>query len=89
MKNMPSRYSALFVLCLPMVLFGQTDPVKQVDAIFQTWNNTSGPGAAVSVIEDGRVILEKGYGLANSTSNSGYSARRGFCNVDVAVEGRE
>jgi CubicO group peptidase (beta-lactamase class C family) len=43
----------------------KNDQVKQIDAVFQSWNNTSGPGAAVSVIHEGRVILEKGYGLAN------------------------
>lgn len=62
--------SALLILVGPLLLFGQNagsaaDPAKQVDAIFQAWNNTSGPGASVSAIRDGRVILEKGYGLAN------------------------
>lgn len=65
MVHRPSSYSIVFALSVPMVLFGQADPAKQVDAIFQQWNNTSGPGAAVSVIRDGHVILEKGYGLAD------------------------
>jgi len=65
---MTSHYAAipiaLFTACLPIVVFGQDDHAKQVDAIFQPWN-TSGPGAAVSVIDKGRLIFEKGYGLAD------------------------
>ena len=48
-----------------MLVFGQDDRAKRIDAIFQPWNNSSSPGAAVSVIHQGRLILEKGYGLAN------------------------
>ena len=60
----PIRF-AFFVVCLPMLVFSQDDPVKRIDTVFQAWNNTSGPGASVSIIEEGRPILEKGYGLAN------------------------
>src|SRR5712671_5082252 len=38
---------------------------KQVDAIFEAWNTPSTPGASVAVIEQGRVVFEKGYGIAN------------------------
>jgi CubicO group peptidase (beta-lactamase class C family) len=69
MVSMTFRYSAVrlafFTLFLPIVLCGQADRGKQIDAIFEPWNNTSGPGAAVSVIRDGKLIFEKGYGLAN------------------------
>ncbi len=61
----PAIRFALVTLFLPVLLFGQADRAQQVDAIFQSWNNTSGPGASVSVIQEGRLILEKGYGLAN------------------------
>jgi CubicO group peptidase (beta-lactamase class C family) len=66
---MTSRYSAarfaLFSLFLPIVLAGEQDRLKPIDAIFEPWNNTSGPGAAVSVIQGGKLVFEKGYGLAN------------------------
>jgi CubicO group peptidase (beta-lactamase class C family) len=65
MVHKPCQYAALFALSLPLALLGQADQAKQVDAIFQEWNNASGPGAAVSVIRDGHVILEKAYGLAD------------------------
>jgi CubicO group peptidase (beta-lactamase class C family) len=37
----------------------------KVDAIFKAWNTPSTPGASVAVIEQGRVVFEKGYGIAN------------------------
>jgi CubicO group peptidase (beta-lactamase class C family) len=61
----PAVRFALFVSCVPLLLFAQDDRARQIDAIFQPWNNTSGPGAAVSVIQDGRLLLEKGFGLAD------------------------
>ena len=57
--------SMLLALCFAAALFAQDERGKQIDAIFQTWNNSSGPGAAVSVIHQGRLMFEKGYGLAD------------------------
>jgi CubicO group peptidase (beta-lactamase class C family) len=40
-------------------------PETLVDGIFKEWNTLATPGAAVAVVEKGRLILEKGYGIAN------------------------
>jgi CubicO group peptidase (beta-lactamase class C family) len=37
----------------------------RVDALFQDFNPPGSPGASVMVIKDGKVVLAKGYGLAN------------------------
>lgn len=37
----------------------------KMDAIFESYNHLNSPGCAVSIIKDGKVIFEKGYGLAN------------------------
>jgi CubicO group peptidase (beta-lactamase class C family) len=37
----------------------------QVDGIFKEWDTAATPGAAVAVIEKGRVVFDKGYGIAN------------------------
>ena len=42
----------------------QTDTLARVDSLFQSITPT-GPGCAVSIIRDGKVIFEKGYGMAN------------------------
>jgi CubicO group peptidase (beta-lactamase class C family) len=44
---------------------GETDPLKRVDEIFQEWSKPGTPGAAVAVIQSGKIICTKGYGLAN------------------------
>src|SRR5471032_1997772 len=36
-----------------------------VDALFAKWNNKDSPGCAVAVIEDGKVIYERGFGMAD------------------------
>ncbi len=40
-------------------------PEKSIDALFQNLIKPSGPGAAVLVARDGKVLFEKGYGLAD------------------------
>lgn len=37
----------------------------QIDELFAEWDKRDSPGAAVLIVERGRIILEKGYGLAN------------------------
>ncbi|MEO1654485.1 MAG: serine hydrolase domain-containing protein, partial [Bacteroidota bacterium] len=38
---------------------------NEVDALFEKYNNADTPGMAVSVIKDGQVIYQKGFGMAN------------------------
>ncbi len=37
----------------------------QVDALFAAVTGSAGPGAAVLVVRDGKIVHEKGYGMAN------------------------
>ena len=39
-------------------------PVLQVDAVFAKWSGTT-PGCAVGVAQNGRIVLERAYGLAD------------------------
>jgi CubicO group peptidase (beta-lactamase class C family) len=36
----------------------------RVDSLFATWSDAGSPGAAVAVVKDGRIVLERGYGSA-------------------------
>src|SRR5690349_17643273 len=38
---------------------------SKVDALFVEFNRPDAPGASVTVIQNGKVLLAKGYGLAN------------------------
>jgi CubicO group peptidase (beta-lactamase class C family) len=38
---------------------------RLVDRVFDAWRDTEGPGCALGVSRDGRVVYEHGYGMAN------------------------
>ena len=37
----------------------------QIDAVFQPWHGKSSPGCAVGVYKDGRLVFDRGYGMAD------------------------
>ena len=41
------------------------DPAVQVTRIFERWDRTTTPGCAVSVMKDGRIVYERGFGMAD------------------------
>jgi len=57
----------VLLVCFAVVtsLGAETDPAKDIDAIFTNWNKPDSPGTAVAVIEHGKTVYEKGYGSAN------------------------
>jgi len=70
-----SRDAALSVMTLLFLVFSlnsisaQTDnedaKAKAVDKLFSTVDRDNRPGAAVSIVQDGRIVYKKGYGMAN------------------------
>jgi CubicO group peptidase (beta-lactamase class C family) len=69
------RAHRLLLLCLLGVinmsaaLAATADPppdlAQRLDEVFKTWDTPATPGASVAVIEHGKVLFEKGYGVAN------------------------
>ncbi len=55
------------LLLLAPALPQDTSPeaLKEVDALFQTWNEYDTPGMAVGIIHEGELVYEKGFGMAN------------------------
>lgn len=47
---------------------GSTDLITVVDGVFSPWNNTHGPGCAVGISKGGKVLLTRGYGMADIAS---------------------
>ncbi|WP_047143999.1 serine hydrolase domain-containing protein [Aquamicrobium sp. LC103] len=39
--------------------------IDEIDTLFAGWARADSPGAAVSVIRDGEILLKRGYGMAN------------------------
>ena len=38
---------------------------NRIDAVFNPWNRSDSPGCALAVVSQGRIIYERGYGMAN------------------------
>ena len=63
------KISALFVLILILQLVGYSqqsldDKIKEIDAYAQTVLTThGGPGMAIAIVKDDKVVLAKGYGI--------------------------
>src|SRR5262245_43875057 len=54
------------------------DNSPQVDTLMARWSQDNTPGAAIIVIRDGRVLHEKGYGLAKLTTKERISTKTVF-----------
>ena len=49
----------------PLPAFPAADETTaKVDKLFAAWDKTTTPGAALAVIRDGRIVYERGYGMA-------------------------
>jgi CubicO group peptidase (beta-lactamase class C family) len=80
MRRLQLPSSSYFIkLSLAALLLGAATPLAlaqeeglrkdalqaQVDKIFAPWDKPDSPGCALAVIKDGKVIYQRGYGLAN------------------------
>ena len=65
MKSLPAFTLLLFLASAPVVLSVEDDAAKRLDEVFKTWSQPGTPGTAVAVIQHGKLVFEKGYGLAN------------------------
>ncbi len=54
----------LFVL-VSLLIACSPNHEKEVDQIFEKWDHSDTPGAAVAVVKNNEIIFKKGYGLAN------------------------
>ena len=66
----PVILSTLLILCSLQIFAQKTRLSTQVDALFTEWNGGNTPGAALLVMRDGKVLIKKGYGLANIETKS-------------------
>lgn len=65
------RRALLILLAIPSIACAQTrlSPAdsmgRAIDRVFDAWRDTEGPGCAVGASRNGRVVYERGYGMAN------------------------
>ncbi|KFL36054.1 serine hydrolase domain-containing protein [Arenimonas donghaensis] len=73
MTFQPKRHAVFPLVALATGLAGQAQaavlrlspPPGAVDAIFERYDSPSTPGCSVAVIEDGKVLFQKSYGMAD------------------------
>src|SRR5688572_2085087 len=81
------RRLTLTLLVAPTALMAQTRDIgPMVDSIFQRWNSTHTPGCAVGVAQNGRVLLTRGYGMANLETGTPITANTIFESGSVAKQ---
>lgn len=62
------------------------DNSAQVDALMARWSQGNTPGAAIIVIQEGRVVHEKGYGLADLKTKERIKPRTAFDIASVSKQ---
>src|SRR5262245_56954303 len=90
---------SIFIFCIDS--YAQSGPalIKFIDSLFKPFNNTSSPGIAITVLQNGNVIAKKNYGMASlehkvpfthqSVVRIGYSDTREFMCVGLAMMEQE
>ena len=61
-------------------------PSERIDALLERSVRAGGPGAAVMVVSDGRIVHQKGYGLANVELGSPITAQTTFDLASVSKQ---
>ncbi len=82
------RACALMIaLALPVSLLAQQpDLARSADTIFVDWSSTHGPGCAVGVEQSGKVLLERGYGMADLETGTPITPQTIFESGSVAKQ---
>ncbi len=61
----PIQFTILLLSIFSLSCRGPVDYEKEIDTIFENYNNSNTPGAAVAVYKNSEIIFTKGYGLAD------------------------
>lgn len=55
----------LLLLSFTVCSFGQIKESQTIDSLFLDWNKSDSPGCAIGIIDNGKLIYSKGYGIAD------------------------
>ncbi|MCB0845871.1 MAG: serine hydrolase [Bacteroidetes bacterium] len=62
----------LFLVSITLSLYAQKLPKNQqnaIDQVFAQWDNPNSPGCALAVVQNGKIVFSKGYGMADLEHN--------------------
>ncbi len=84
--EMAVRFGTLFLLAVPTLALGQSrDPGAVADSAFARWTRQT-PGCAVGAAQNGKVVLTRGYGMANLETGTPVTAETIFESGSVAKQ---
>lgn len=58
-------FCLVYIGLLSLGLQGQIRQKASIDSLFASWDSISTPGAALGIVQDGRLVYSKGYGSAD------------------------
>lgn len=67
-----------FLVFFSFSFSAMSQPEKTIDALFADFDKTNSPGAAVMVINDGKAVFAKGYGMADLADETRCSTNTNF-----------
>jgi CubicO group peptidase (beta-lactamase class C family) len=62
------------------------DHSSRVDELFSRWDGTETPGCALAIVQDGKIVYKKGYGLANLELGVPITPRSAFYTGSVSKQ---
>ncbi|PWF48590.1 serine hydrolase [Massilia glaciei] len=65
MRKLTLSLLVSFLAITPAACSAPLPPSKQVDQLLEKWDKPGMPGAAVAVIQDGKIVYRRGVGMAN------------------------
>ena len=70
MKSIKAKifFGFVFVVLVFSSAFAD-EKTEKVDKLFSSWDKTSSPGAALAIIKEGKILYERGYGIADLEHN--------------------
>ncbi len=81
------RLPLALLIALPLPLAAQArSPQARLDSVFATQEGTDRPGCAVSVVNRGRVVVAKGYGMADMSQQLAITPRSIFHVASVSKQ---
>ena len=69
----------LLILILNFISCNNNSSIeKKIDAIFNEFQNDNTPGTSIAIVEKGKIIYQKGFGLADLEKKVGIEPKTNF-----------
>lgn len=80
------KHLSFFILLIVSTLASGQSLVQRMDSLMQAHTTPTEPGVALLVMKDGKVLIQKGYGLADKQTKIGISTETNFRMASVSKQ---